>query len=176
MHGQLIAFVIGDDGARLHRVGDQAVVDDAELDHMRSRGQSAFGACAIAEFPVERQIAGDVIVNERLAGVGGCCSARRRWQALIVDFNQLGCVFRQNRRLGDDEGDMITHMTHAILAQNRPKRSLAFAAVAVLHRDRAGKLIGAMGRDVVSQDDGENAGSGRRGIDFDALDLRMRFR
>ena len=51
-------IVVAERRARLHRVGDQAVVDEVELGHVRRRGEGRVGRGLVAEVPVEDGVVG----------------------------------------------------------------------------------------------------------------------
>ena len=61
-------IVFGDRGARLHRVADQPVVDEAEPGDMRGLGESGLRRRLVAERPIAAQIAGDIVEQLRRAG------------------------------------------------------------------------------------------------------------
>ena len=173
MNRKLGLFIVGHHGPWFHGVGDQAVIDQLQLDDMVGRGKGAFGTGAVPEFPIEGEIVRNVIMNQRLPDAGGSCRTHGCRQRLVIDVDQFGGVLGLYRGFRDDEGDMVADMAHPILAEHRAKRVDAGAAVPVFHRDGAGQLVGAVGRDVVLQDDGQHAGCGFGSLDVDALDARM---
>ena len=64
-------IVVADGGARLHRVRDQAVVDEIELCHMLRRGEGRVGRRLVAEVPVVDRVVRRDVMDLRLAGLGG---------------------------------------------------------------------------------------------------------
>ena len=72
------ALELADRRARLHRIGDEPVVDDVELRHMRRLGESRFGRGLVADMPVVAEIAGRVVVDLRLRPASAPPRPRRR--------------------------------------------------------------------------------------------------
>src|SRR5215467_4896301 len=61
------AVELADRRARLHRVGDEAVVGEVELDEPRSLGESGLDRGEIAELPVVAEITRRLVANLRCA-------------------------------------------------------------------------------------------------------------
>ena len=63
-------IVFGNGVARLHRIGDDAVVDELERDDARGLGEGGVGRLGVAHVvvPVEDEIAGDMVEELRRAG------------------------------------------------------------------------------------------------------------
>ncbi len=177
MQGQGVAagIVLGDAGARLHGIGDQAVVDQLQRGHMRRPGQRLLGRRPLAELPVEGQVGRHVVVDQGLARLLGLLGVRRDRQAVVIDLDQLGGVLGGAQALGHDEGDMVADMADPVGAQHHPERQLRGAAVAVLHRDQARQgVAAATGHDVLAGDHRQHAGRGLGGADVDRCDAGMR--
>ena len=106
-------------GVCLHRVGDEALVDEVRLDDPVGGGESGVNI-AIGKLPVEGEIARHVIVQQRrarfqrfgLIGDGG--------QWLVIDVNQVERVFGGIRVFGDDDGHAVAGIAHFINRQDAP--------------------------------------------------------
>ena len=167
----VLGIVLADGAARLHRVYDQAIVHDLQLHHAIGLGESRFGPGAVAHLPVEDQVALDVIVDQRGAGLGRFVGADRVRPGFVVDLDQLRGILGLLQGLGDDQGDRIADVTDAALCQHRTRRVGARSAVAVVDRDEAGQIAVAGLLDVVAGQDQQDARrlAGRSGVD--ALDI-----
>ena len=167
----LALVVLGEPGARLHRVRDQAVVDDPQLDHPGRPGERRIDRAAIAVLPVEREVARDVVVDQRPAGGTRAAGVGHRRQARVVDHDLLGRVLGLGEALCDHEGDRITDVTDPLGAEDRALLVHALGAVAVLHRDHAGQAVADAGRhEVGAGDHREHARRRLRGRDVDGVD------
>ena len=115
--------------ARLDGIRHQAVVDEVELRHVRRLGKCCVDRALIAERPdvagvVRRNIMDWLRITRRLLRLGG---ADHRWQCLIVDFDQLGCIARQFAGATGDGGDRVADVAHAphrecVVLDVRPRR------------------------------------------------------
>ena len=84
----IVARVVGADrGARLHGVGDQAVVDEVELGDMRGVREGGIGRALVAKRPLKTVLSGATswICALRILRLGGIDDMR---QHVIVDLDQ----------------------------------------------------------------------------------------
>ena len=168
--------VVGRRGARLHGVGDQAVVDDVDLGDVRRLRERRIDIGLHADFPVVDQVArrfrmdlGHALV-ERLGevDVGG--------HHLVVDLDRLGGVTRLVMAVGHDHGDRVADIAHRIERHHRMRRRLVRLAVLVLDHPAADQAADLGVGGILAGEDLDHARHrlGRRGVD--ALDLRMGMR
>ena len=54
-------MIFGDRGARLHRIADKAIVDEADARHMCRFAECGIGCSLIAERPIAAEIVGHII-------------------------------------------------------------------------------------------------------------------
>ena len=140
-----VARVVGSHrAARFHRIGDQAVVDQGQLDHVLGLGETRLGGLAVAALPVEAEIAGDFVPHQRLSRIIGGCGYRRSMQDFVIDRDQLGRVLGLGQGSGDDESDAVADMPRLAFRQQRMLDQHDAAAVAVLQRHDAGDAADAV--------------------------------
>ena len=58
-------LVLADRGARLHRIADEAIVDEADARDMRGIGERRRRSRFVADVPLEAEIVGHVVVDRR---------------------------------------------------------------------------------------------------------------
>jgi hypothetical protein len=80
------AVVAGVGGARLHRVGDQAVVDQVQLGDVRGAGEGGVHRGLVAQRPLVAVVVGRLVVQRRALGGGAHVDHRR--QLLVVHLHQ----------------------------------------------------------------------------------------
>ena len=139
--------VFGDRRARLHRVADQPVVDQADPRDMRGLAEGRIGRRLVAELPVAAQVVGHVVEEKRRVGLDGVEHADHRRQHLVVDHHRLGAALRLLQRLGDHEGDRVADVAHLALRQRRMRRLLHRQAVLAGDAPAAGQSADVVGRD-----------------------------
>ena len=88
------AGVRRDRGARLDRVGNEAVVDDVDLRDVRGLRERRVDRRLVAERPRVALVAGRLVVDLRRAGLQRIGRVDDRRQHFVVDFDQLGGVLR----------------------------------------------------------------------------------
>ena len=115
-------IVFADRRARLHRVGDQTVVDEVELGHMRGLGESRVGRRLVAEMPVEDGVVGRGVVDLRLRRRGRLGEVGDGRQHAVIDVDLLGRVARLRVGLGDDDGDVVADVAHLAVRERRDAR------------------------------------------------------
>ena len=151
-------IVFADRRARLHRVGDQPVVDDVELRHVSCGGEGRVGRGLVAKMPVVDRVVGRDVMDLRLSGARGLRQIDHRGQFAIVDLDLLRCVFRLSQGVGDDDGDVVADVAHLALGERRVGAGLHRRAVLGMNHPAADEAADLVGRDVVAGEDGDDAG------------------
>ena len=92
-------IVIADGVARLHRVDDDAVVDEFERDDVRGLGEGGVGCLGVARVivPIEHDVAGNVVEKLRRAGRHRILRLGDRGQRLVFDLDRLGGIARRRK-------------------------------------------------------------------------------
>ena len=143
--------VFGDDAARLHVVGDDAVVDDRDARHPRGRRKRRLGVVALAAGDLEGDVGAEFRPDQRRAGFQRLLHVDHRRQRLVVDLDRLGRGLRRFEIVGDDEGDRIADMAHGVPGEQRTRRRLLVGAVGLaqlrLARQAADAVEIGMGED-----------------------------
>jgi len=132
------AVEIADGGARFHRVGDEAVVDEVELDDTRRLGERRVDHRRVAEMPVVADIARDFREYLRRAGLHRLGDIGDRGLDGVIDRDQLGRVARLRQAVGDDDRDRVADMAHLAVRQHRVRRLLHRRAVLRMNLPAAG--------------------------------------
>ena len=177
---QRVAAALGvepsDGAARLHRADDDAMIVELEGDDMCGLGEGGVGAGGIAGMPVDADIAGHLVGDDRRPRRPGCRARRDGGQRLVVDRDQLGRVERLGMGLGDDERHRFAGKPHLAVGDQRLGRESE--RLAGLH---VGFGIGAqrpqpIARRVGRRQDGQHARRAPGGVDVDGVDPGMRMR
>jgi hypothetical protein len=170
--------VIADRVARLHRVGDDPVVDELERDRARGLREGGVRRLGVAHVvvPVEHHVAGDVRKELRRARRHRLLGGGDRRQPLVFDLDRLGGVARRRERFGDHERHRLADMPHVTDGQHRARRVVPRRPVAIVERRHAGEVAEAVGAHVLAGRDEQHAGHRPRRRRIDPLDPRMRHR
>ena len=118
----VIRVVMADAAARLHRVGGDAVDHGAVAHDVVGLGEGGIDRRLVADLVEERLVAGIVVPHRGRAGRQRRLGGDDRRQRLVIDRDELGRVLRLVQRLGDDEGDGLADIAHALVRQNRLRR------------------------------------------------------
>ncbi len=167
---------IADRGARLHRVGDQPVVDQLDLRDLVRLIESGIGGALVAQLPVVAGVAGCDVPELRRRRLDRILDGRDRAQRLVVDFDQLGRVPRGLAAVGDHHGDLVADIAHASDRERRMRRLLHRAAVLELDRPAAGQAADIVLGHVRASEHGDDALGlrGLRRVDRAEICMRMR--
>ena len=139
--GVLAGIVFADGAARLHRIDDDAVVDKLDPDPVARLGHRPLDGGAVAQFPIEAEIAPHLVPHRRLAriermgGVDGC------GQRLVVDRDQLRGIAGRGRRL--------SATTIATVSPTCRTRSLAIAGRGGVAAGVPSRLVGTLRQGIV---------------------------
>ena len=114
--------IFADCGARLHKVGDDARIDDRNLGHGMRPGEGGIRRLLVAERNVEQNVTGVIGPDLRCAILHGVGDANNRGKRRPSDLDRLERVACVLDRIGDNESDGITDMPHLVLRQNGIRR------------------------------------------------------
>jgi hypothetical protein len=133
------AVVAGVGGARLHGVGDQAVVDQVQLGDVRGAGEGGVHRGLVAQRPLVAVVVGRLVVQRRALGGGAHVDHRR--QLLVVHLHQLGGVLGLLQRVGHHHGHVVAHVAHLLDRQDGVRRLLHRRAVGAGDQPAAGQAV-----------------------------------
>ena len=156
--------------ARLHRVDDNAVVDEVDCGDVRRLREGGIDRRRIAEQEVEGHVAGRLVVELRRAFGDGVLKLHHGRQRLDVEHNGFGGIAGRGRCLGDDKGDRIADIAHPVDGQGRPRRLPHRRAVPVLAREPARQEAVPGRHDIPPGHNSENAGHRHRRLAVDAAE------
>ena len=168
------AAVVADDGARLHGVGDQAVVRQVQLGDVCSAGKSGIDLRLVAQRPVVAMVVGRGIVQG--SGLGGLGDVDNGAQHLIVHIDQLGGVLGLFQCFGHHHGNVVANVAHLVQRQDRVRRLLHGLAVGAGDQPAARQAANLGVSHVLANQHIHHAGRGLGSFDVDALDAGMRMR
>jgi hypothetical protein len=135
MRNALVAQrVFGDAAARLHGIGGEPVDHHAMPDHMGRGGKRLGDRGGIAGGMDESLVVRTALPHGDGAGHDRVLGGGDRGQHLVIDFDRFSRVLRLLERLGDDEGDGIADIAHALAGKERLRRGKGGAAVTPLAR------------------------------------------
>ena len=159
--------------ARLHRRDDETLVDQRKRDDMRGVLHRLGDLGAVAMLEVERDVAGDFVIELRRARLGGVARRDHGGQGLDVERDRFGGVLRLRDGFGDDAGDRIADEAHLVGAQRRARHIFDRRAVAALERQRT--FEPAIGLQIGGGEHRQHAGHalGRGGVDAANDSMRL---
>ena len=169
-------IVFAERGARLHGVGNDAVVDEVELGDMRRFGESGVRRRLVADMPVVDGVVWREIVHLRLAGIGRACRLGRGGQHAIVDDDCLRRVLGLQIAVRDDDGDGIADIERLAVRQSGKRAHLHRRAVLGMDRPAADMRADLVGGRVRAGEDRDDAWRTSGGLEIKAVDRRMRVR
>ena len=153
--------------ARLHRVRNQPLLDDALLDDevgLRERRVDV----AAADRPVERFVVRNIRMQLRRARFVRRHRIDDRGQRLVVDVDELERVVRLIRRFGDDDADDVADVADEVARAAAVCRHLQ---VRVGQQPRARHRLQRV--NFRAGEDGDDAGRALRARRVDACDARV---
>ena len=172
----LVVFGVGGDRrTRLHRVGDQAVVDERQLGDVCRFGEGGVGRRLVAMAPVVAEVAGHVVMHQ-CGGTGRAGGIDHCGQSLVIDFDQLGGILRLQQRLGHHQCDLVADVAHLALGQHRMGRLFHRRAVFIVDQPAAGQAADFGIRQVLADENSDHAGRFFRRVKLDRFDAGMRMR
>ena len=169
VHGELVGagVEVRHDAARLHGVGDEALVDDA-------LGDADFGArrrrveIAAADFPLEGDVVGRVFVNLRRAVLDAGFHVDDGVEDVVIHGDQRRRVRRRLRAGGDDRRHRVADAADFVDRQRRMRHFLR-----VRHDPPADEAAEPL-RQIRAGEHRQDAVGRRRGGGVHADDVRVR--
>src|SRR5215472_10591817 len=110
--GSLARVVFANVTARLHRGDDNTVVDELEHDAVARSAHRLCHCSAVADLPVEAEVAWCLITHQRLSRLYGANGVDRGWEWLVVDRDQLRSIPRRGEALRHHHRDRVADMPH----------------------------------------------------------------
>ncbi len=172
----VLCLVAREAAARLHGVGGDAIDHGAMAHHMVGLGEGGIDRALVAGLVAERLVAGIVVPHRRRARRQRGLGAGHRRQHLVVDLDQLGGVLGRVQRLGDDEGDGIADIAHALARQQRLQADEGGRAAAPLARHHGRERAEPAPAQILAGQDADHARRRSRPAHVDPGDARRRVR
>ena len=163
-------------GARLHGVGDQAIVDDVDLGDVRGLGEGGVDIGLHADFPVIDQVARRLRVDLGCALVECLGEIDVGCLHVVVDLDRLGGVLGLVMAVGHDHRHRVADIAHGVDRHHRMRRRLVRLAVLVLDHPAADQAADLGVGDVLAGEDRDHARHRLGGRGVDALDLGVSVR
>ena len=138
-----IRLVVTERRARLHRVHDDAVVDELELRHMMRGLHRRFGLLRIADVPVIGEVRAVLLPDHGRTGGNRTRRIGDGGQVFIVHHHEVGRIARLRRRLGHDHRHKVAHMAHPVPRDQPARRLEDWRPVLVLQHVGGGRVDGA---------------------------------
>ena len=166
----------GDEGARLDRRADQAIVDEIDRDRVRGRLQRLAHRGFVAARPTKADIAGcrrmqlRRVPRLRRARIGD--GGQRR----VIDRDGLGRIRRLGNGFGDDRRHRFAHMPHRLAREREARRLGHGRTVTGTNRPQGPHRRHAVRRHVGAGEHGDHPGRGGRRRYVDGANARMRVR
>ena len=173
-HAIGFGVIVRERAARLHRGGDQPLVDQVQRHDMRGRSERGLARRGIAVHHLRGDVAGGGRPDQRRAVGHRLVQADDDGQVFVFDGNRFQRVLRLLRRFGDDRHDGFADEAHHAVGQRRAQRRGAGRAVRALEDRRHRHRLHAGGHEVGAGQDQEHARHRRRGGRVDGDDPGMR--
>ena len=159
--------IFGDRGAGLHRVADQAVVDEADAGDMRRPGECRRCRLGVAALPIEARVVWNLVEDRRGARPDRVEHADDCRQRLVLHLDRFDRLAGLLEAIGDHKGDRVADAAHLADRERGVGRLLHRRTVDVGDPPAARDAVDIVGGEVGAGEDGDDArhrGS-RRGID-----------
>jgi hypothetical protein len=105
--------------ARLHWVGDDAMVIKSELDDMRGAWERGIGGAFVSDFHIQAKIAVNARRDHRRIGRQRLFRRGDRLQGTISDIHEIGGIQRLGVSFRDNEGHRLSRVADNTLGQQR---------------------------------------------------------
>ena len=166
----------GQDGTRLDRRPDKAVVDQIERGDVGGRRQRAFDCRRIAAFPTEARVAGSIGVKLRRIGRKRGAGIDHYRQRCVIDDDALRGIERGGQCLGKHRGDRFAHMAHPFARERKARRLGHGPAVGGTDDPESAHRPNVGDGHIGAGEGGDDAGTRERWRHIDGLDDRVRMR
>ncbi len=169
-----------DGSTHVDRVGNEALVDDALLDHDLGAVDGCRGAVGVTDCPGEGHVVRRVLVELRGAVGGRALGVNHHGQRLPRDVDHVARVDRLLRRLGDDDRDALAGPLHVVDGQDAGRIEVVRDATHLASAGASGgpgageRIELALG--VLAGEHRHDAGHGRGAGRVDGHDFRVRIR
>ena len=167
------AAVVANGDARLHGVGNQAVVDQVQLGHMGCSGECRVHLAFVAQGPFKAMVIGGGIVQ--LRAFGGVTHVDHCGQHVVIHDHCLGGVLGLLEAVSNHHGNLVTDVTRLTECQHRVRWLFHGAAVGVVDQPAAGQSAH-LAFEVLADKDFDDAGHFFCRADVNALDVGVRMR
>ena len=155
--------VVADGGPRLHRVGDEAVVDEIETGHVMRAGKRLVDGRAVSDLPVVAEVAGGFGVNLRSSFGERVAHGHRRRKRGVAHLHPFRRVARRLRALRHHDGHRVSDVAHRVGREDGMGRRLVGLAVLAGDHPAADERADPVAGHVRPGQDRHHAGRGGRG-------------
>ena len=167
------AAVVANGDARLHGVGNQAVIDQVQLGHMGCSGKRGVHLGFVAQSPFEAMVIRGGIVQ--LRAFGGVAHIDHCGQHVVIHDHCLGGVLGLLEAVGNHHGNLVTDVARLAQRQHRVRWLFHGAAVGVVDQPAAGQSAH-LAFEVLADKDFDDAGHLFCRADVNAFDGGVRMR
>src|SRR5262249_47509685 len=163
--------------SRLHRVDDNAVVDEFESDNPRGSRECGVGRLGIAHIivPVEDDVAGNVVEKLRCTGTDRILSLGYCWEWIVLDMDRFSGIPRCGQSFGYDKRDWLTDVPHLAESKHGARSVVPRRAVTIDQGHHAGDVAEPVCPNVFSGSRKKHARHAPSRGCVDALDMRVRY-
>ncbi len=168
-----IALILAQRSAGLHRIDDDAVVDQFQRDRMGGIFKPGLNSGFIAKIPGEGSIVRGLVINQGRIGGIGLVRVGHRWQVVVIHHDQFRCIAGLVQRFRNNEGDRIADMADFPRCQGIARWVDHFRSIGLGHDDIGWHRANAIGQHVVARKDIQNAWRVLRIIDIDGKNIGM---
>ncbi len=167
-------IIFGDGDARLHGIGNQAVVDDVEPRDVLGRFDRCIDRLGITKVPLIYRVLRRGLVNRGRALRLGRIDHRR--QHFVINLNLLGRVLALRQRLGNHHRDLIANAADFVRCDRRMWRHFHRRAILGMDHPAANQISDFILREIRACQHRDHAGHRSRRLGIDALYFRVRMR
>ena len=160
-------------GARLDRVGDEAVVEEFERGDVRSAGEGLFHRGLVSEAPDVTGVVRRDVVHDRRTFLARLARAHHGRQLFVLHLHQLSGVPRLLVGLRNDDRDVVADIARLALREAGVRRLLHRLAVDVGDEPAARQSVDLCSGEIVAGEDGDDSGRLERFVLLDRFDLRV---
>ena len=104
---------------RLHSGNSKAGIDDIQVRDVRRVGKCCVERSVVTGMIVEHDVAGDVIIQQRRAGLCRILGACNRRQRFDIDDDRFAGIAGLRQRFSDDESHRIADKAHLVRHQRQ---------------------------------------------------------